>query len=123
MSLLNKEIELLLTDKLVHKKDENILNAEIEFDRNFIGFDGHFPDNPVLPGVIMIRIMVKMYELHRKMDYALSVIKKAKFAGPVFAGDVVMFSVKADERESGVELSGKVSKSGKNISKVFLGLE
>ncbi len=123
MSLLDAQIKKIVKDKLVYQENESTVSAEIKFTENFIGFHGHFPNNPVLPGVVMIKVVIKIYELYKGKEYVLSVIKKAKFAEPVFAGDIILFSVKADEGEDGIKLMGKVIKSEKNIAKISLVLQ
>lgn len=34
--------------------EENGFSKSFIFDADFIGFDGHFPDNPILPGVVQL---------------------------------------------------------------------
>ncbi len=34
--------------------DSDEFSKSFTFDADFIGFDGHFPDNPILPGVVQL---------------------------------------------------------------------
>ena len=56
--------------------------------------DGHFPDNPVVPGVILCEILAQSTcmllagELSGDIETYLTGIEKAKFKAPVRPGDV-----------------------------------
>ncbi|MCK5098228.1 MAG: hypothetical protein KAR45_08985 [Desulfobacteraceae bacterium] len=121
MSLINQQINELIKDKLEYQNDS--LNVQVKFDENFIGFQGHFPGNPVLPGVVMIKTMTLMYELYKKKEFTLSQIKQAKFIEPVFADTLTSFFVKSNIDKEGIKLQGKVFKSEKVIAKISLILQ
>ncbi len=42
-------------------------------------FDGHFPGNPVTPGVVQLQIVKEILESHFKKDLSLKIISKCKF--------------------------------------------
>lgn len=62
-------------------------------------FVGHFPENPIMPGVIMIETMAQAAALlverpHLKgQNFVLSAIKGAKFRKPVIPGDCLHLQV------------------------------
>ena len=58
------------TDKLVVQIG---LNAKHKI------FDGHFPDNPVTPGVVQLQIVKEILEVHFKKELGLKIISKCKF--------------------------------------------
>ena len=118
MSRLNRQLTELIKDELKYIDPD--LNATIKFNKNFIGFKGHFPENPVLPGVVMIKVMTIMLELYKQNKYILSQIKKAKFIEPVFAETDTLFSIRSDENIDGIKLQGKVFNSKKIIAKISL---
>jgi len=121
MSVFSEQITQLLKDKLEFHNGN--LNAQLQFDKNFIGFKGHFPGNPVLPGVVMIKVMTRMYEVYKKKEYRLSEIKKAKFIEPIFVDTMTRFYIKVDENKEGIKLNGKVLKMEKIIAKISLVLQ
>ncbi len=121
MSLLNKQITELIKNKISYK--DHGITAEIKFDKNFIGFIGHFPDNPVLPGVIIIKVMTQMYELFNNKRYVLSQIKQAKFIEPVLSDTTVSIFIKSDKNPDGVRLDGKMVRTDKIIAKISLVLQ
>ncbi len=118
MSLIHRQINKLIKGRLEYLDDS--LNVKIKFDKNFIGFQGHFPDNPVLPGVVMIKTMISMYELYKKKSFTLSQIKQAKFIEPVLADTFISFFVKSKSDDKGILLQGKVIKTKKIIAKISL---
>jgi len=121
MSKIDQEITDLLINNL--KFSDKTLSSRIKFDKNFIGFHGHFPDNPVLPGIIMIKVMIKMYELFREKDFFLSKIKKSKFIEPVLHNNYVTFKVTDKSNLNGVNLQGQVQKQEKTIAKISIILQ
>ncbi len=121
MSVLSNEIDALIKNSMDYY--DSTLSLSIKFPGNFIGFQGHFPNNPVLPGVVMIKVMIKMYEIFKKKPYVLSQIKQTKFMGPVFANDVVLFTQNTTQEKDEIKLTGKILKSDKIISKISLVLK
>ncbi|MDF3033134.1 MAG: 3-hydroxyacyl-(acyl-carrier-protein) dehydratase [Alphaproteobacteria bacterium] len=71
-------------------------------------FQGHFPDKPILPGVLIIEAMaqtaavlvMKTLSLEDKLVYFMSV-EEAKFRKPVTPGDVMRLKV-TKEKNRGV---------------------
>ena len=86
--------EVLIPGK--HGKSEKL------FSENEYFFKGHFPDNPIVPGVIIIEAMAqtagivvsyKLKEFKEKSVLFMSV-NKAKFRKPIFPDEIVSFEVK-----------------------------
>ena len=121
MSLIRNQIDELIKDKIVVQ--DLTLTTQIKFNKSFLGFIGHFPNNPILPGIVIIFVMIRMYELYKNQKYTLSQIKLAKFIEPVSDETMISFFVKSDIDKDGIKLSGKVLKSDKIISKISLILQ
>ncbi|MGE5237772.1 MAG: 3-hydroxyacyl-ACP dehydratase FabZ [Chloroflexota bacterium] len=71
-------------------------------------FQGHFPDNPVMPGVLIVEAMAQVAGIlafksgaEGKAVYFLS-IEKVKFRKPVLPGDQLRFEVKVVHMRGGV---------------------
>ena len=78
-----------------HGKSEKLFSTNEYF------FKGHFPDNPIVPGVIIIEAMAqtagivvsyKLREFKEKSVLFMSV-NKAKFRKPIFPNEKVSFEV------------------------------
>ena len=72
------------------------------FKENEYFFKGHFPGNPIVPGVIIVEAMAqtagivvsyKLREFKEKSVLFMSV-NKAKFRKPIFPDEIVSFEVK-----------------------------
>ncbi len=71
-------------------------------------FQGHFPDNPIMPGVLIIEAMAQVAGILAFRSgvmgnsvYFMS-IEKAKFRKPVFPGDQLRFEVKVTHKRNNV---------------------
>jgi len=60
-------------------KDDNSINAEITFNEEHDIFKGHFPNNPIVPGVIQVQIIKDIAEKGLKKKLLLSNSKNIKF--------------------------------------------
>lgn len=106
----------LLVDRIVH----------LELDKKVIGlksvtvnepfFEGHFPDQPVMPGVLIIEAMAQtggILMLNSFIDPSSKLvlfmgIDKAKFRKPVVPGDQLVFEVEMISKKSKVvRMKGK----------------
>lgn len=64
--------------------EDNGLNAEFLFPKEFIGFQGHFENNPILPGICKIQAVIVMYEkFHNQKKFFLTEVMQAKYFLPV----------------------------------------
>tara|TARA_B100000963_G_C22500726_1_gene613652 strand:- start:121 stop:555 length:435 start_codon:yes stop_codon:yes gene_type:complete len=72
------------------------------FSDNEYFFEGHFPNNPIVPGVIIVEAMaqtagiVVSYKLREYSDKSVLFmsVNKAKFRKPILPNDTVKFEVK-----------------------------
>ncbi len=59
------------------------------FDADFSGFDGHFPGQPILPGVFMITAAVVTLEEMHARGVQISEVHKSRFQAPIDPGQEV----------------------------------
>ena len=59
------------------------VSAHFLFPKEFIGFQGHFHNNPVLPGICKIQAVVAMHEKFKQRTFRLAEVQQAKFFLPV----------------------------------------
>ena len=90
---------------------DNTLTANFLFPADFLGFKGHFPGKPILPGVCEIQAALLMLEESKKKNILLKEIVQVKFFSPVSCGQKLTFKL-----EEKPELNGEVSIKGIMIS-------
>ena len=92
---------MLLVDRVVSLVADGQIHAvkAVSFNEQF--FQGHFPGNPVMPGVLIIEAMAQVSGIlafksgmQGSSVYFMS-IDKVKFRKPVMPGDQLRFEVKA----------------------------
>ena len=102
-----------------HGKSEKLFTANEYF------FKGHFPNNPIVPGVIIVEAMAqtagivvsyKLKEFKEKSVLFMSV-NKAKFRKPILPNDQVSFEVKIQNKVRDVyKFSGTCLKNNVKVS-------
>jgi len=65
--------------KSIEKLQENSFNVQIHLDKEHDIFKGHFPGNPVLPGVCMVQIMKEISSKITQENLQLKTSKSIKF--------------------------------------------
>ncbi len=88
----------LLVDRILECRDEKTVVALKNVTYNEWFFPGHFPGNPVMPGVLIIEAMAQASSVvvntilggrGDDLSYYLAGIEKARFRGIVRPGDVL----------------------------------
>ncbi|MGV0846998.1 3-hydroxyacyl-ACP dehydratase [Empedobacter falsenii] len=73
----------LYTIKNTEKIDENNFKVRIELNPNHQVFKGHFPNNPITPGVCMMQIIKEITEGFVSKDLFLSKVSNVKFMATI----------------------------------------
>ncbi|MBL6863555.1 MAG: 3-hydroxyacyl-ACP dehydratase FabZ [Rhodospirillales bacterium] len=111
MEMIPHRYPFLMIDRVSHlipnKSAIGIKNVSI----NEPHFQGHFPDKPIMPGVLIIEAMAQTAgvlvvhslgnETHGKLVYFMSV-ENAKFRNPVLPGDVLKIHVETKQHRKSV---------------------
>lgn len=93
-------------------------------------FTGHFPDNPVMPGVLQIEAMAQTAGIIVLMSFPeeersgnnvyFMTVDEVKFRKPVLPGDVVEFHVKKEQAVRNVfKFRGEARVEGKLVSQAI----
>ena len=88
------------TCEIIKSGEEGIGNKIFSPDEYF--FKGHFPNMPIVPGVILIESMAqtagivvsKKYEKYEDKSVLFMSVSKAKFRKPVYPNEKIIFHVK-----------------------------
>ncbi len=136
-NLLNKNITELLPhrkpflfiDRIISIEGKNKIVAEKKVNKEEDYLKGHFPGNPIVPGVLIIESMaqasgiISAYSIGELQGlYFLSRISDIKFKNPVFPGDTLIINVEVLDRFGEVvkthawcEVNGRVVAEGELV--------
>lgn len=100
--------------------------------------ESHFPDNPILPGVIMIEAIAQLAgiaaqegdpEERTPADYRLAAVSQAKILGTARPGDQLLIEVEISgtmggliQAEGSIEIDGKVNGNSSTIARAQITL-
>ena len=119
MSPLARQIRECMSELEV--AENGILTARFVFPADFLGFQGHFPDRPVLPAVCEIQAALAMLEASKKTEVELREIKLAKFSTPVTCDEEVVYACSmAMESQDGAVVKATLAKDGKSVARFKL---
>ena len=116
MEKLPHRYPFLLVDRIIKLiPDERILALKnVTINEPF--FQGHFPENPIMPGVLIVEAMAQAgavlaaksldMDFHNSLVYFMG-IDKVKFRKPVTPGDQLIFEIKfLKQRRNVFKMSG-----------------
>ena len=115
----------LLIDKIINYAPKESITALKNVTCNEPFFEGHFPNNPIVPGVIIVEAMaqtagiVVSYDLREFNDKSVLFmsVSKAKFRKPILPEDNVNFEVKFINRVKQVyKFNGFATKNNVKVS-------
>jgi len=116
-SKIRNEIDAYIK-KITCNEQENKFSAQFAFPSSFIGFKGHFPDNPILPGLCQIQCILVLLSRVLKKNIILNSIKKIRFLNTVLPGEIILLSGSAELQGEQLEARFQITKKhdGKEIN-------
>ncbi|MCH2022532.1 MAG: bifunctional UDP-3-O-[3-hydroxymyristoyl] N-acetylglucosamine deacetylase/3-hydroxyacyl-ACP dehydratase [Saprospiraceae bacterium] len=126
---LQHRFPFLLIDKIIELSDKHVVGVK-NVTMNEPYFMGHFPDNPVMPGVLQIEAMAQTggilvmenVEDPHDWDTFFLRIKNALFRHPVLPGDTILFKMEliSPIRRGLCEMTGKAYVGNKLVCEAEL---
>ena len=111
MDLLPHRYPFLLLDKIVECTPHERITATKKITADEPYFEGHFPGNPVMPGVLVIETMaqaggvlshISNGDIEPRPLYFLAGIDAARFRRPVMPGDLLTVCVEKQKVKRGI---------------------
>lgn len=111
MELLPHRYPFLLVDRVNELEQGKSLAAIKNVTINEPFFQGHFPGQPIMPGVLVLEAMAQatgllafssMGDAHKSKLYMLVGIDKARFRGQVFPGDQLVLNITLKRNMRGI---------------------
>lgn len=75
------------------KKSDNSIYAAIQVKKESLWFRGHFPDNPILPGIAQLSMVFDLIQQSNDNEKKIKKIHKTKFRQPVKPDDTIKITV------------------------------
>lgn len=119
MSKLTRAIKPCMSDLKLNR--DNTLTASFVFPTDFLGFKGHFPGKPILPGVCEIQAALLMLEEFKNKAVLLKEIVQVKFFLPLSCNEKINFALEEKLEPNGeVSLKVQVSKEKERAAEMHL---
>ncbi len=118
----------LLVDAILEMEPERIVGVK-NVSVNEPYFPGHFPDFPVMPGVLIVEAMaqvagvlvLKQMEDRKNKLVLLATIEEAKFRRPVRPGDQLRIEMKVAKRKASVaKMHGTATVDGNVVAEAIV---
>jgi 3-hydroxyacyl-[acyl-carrier-protein] dehydratase len=132
IELIPHRYPFLLVDKVIEaKKDKKKIVTIKNVTINESFFQGHFPDEPIMPGVLIIEAMAQSAgilhflssstEQAKKSEVRFLGIDKCRFRRPVLPGDQIRFEIEAITHKRSIwKFKGEASVNGQLVAEAEL---
>ena len=97
-------------------------SATIRFPPDFLGFQGHFPGLPVVPGVCLVDAVARLCARRAGGPVRIATLENVKFFQPVGPGQPVDLRATFRERGGQDEVRASLSHAGKPVAEIVLRL-
>ncbi|MGD2278527.1 MAG: 3-hydroxyacyl-ACP dehydratase FabZ [Candidatus Omnitrophota bacterium] len=129
MELIPHRYPFLLVDRVIDYEEEKWIKAVKNVTMSESFFQGHFPQEPIMPGVLIIEalaqaggILAMLASENRDKLAFFMTIDKAKFRKPVVPGDQILLHVFDAKRvrQNIIQFHGEASVDGKRVCEADL---
>ena len=118
MNTLRKQLGESLS--LTRTAEDGGFSASLALPDSFVGFQGHFPGNPVVPGVCLVQAVLLAAERVLGKPVRLDEVKVAKFFSPLLAGQVAEIVGNVAAVGATAEVAATLTSAGRKVAHVSL---
>ncbi|MBS1765773.1 MAG: 3-hydroxyacyl-ACP dehydratase [Bacteroidetes bacterium] len=93
----------------IQNHEQGVYRIRLNVDHDI--FKGHFPENPVTPGVVMIQMLTELMNIHCEKGVRLISVSSCKFSKTLnpFEFPFVNFILKTSAADENVQVSAQVA--------------
>ncbi|QJC37747.1 3-hydroxyacyl-ACP dehydratase FabZ [Enterobacteriaceae endosymbiont of Donacia bicoloricornis] len=122
LSILPHRYPFILVDRIIAFKKFTFLNAIKNISINEPYFQGHFPQKPIYPGVLLLESMIQTTGLllfksinNKNFFYYLTGIDKVRFKSPAFPGDQIILESNLEKQKNSLIYFNSLAKINNKI--------
>jgi 3-hydroxymyristoyl/3-hydroxydecanoyl-(acyl carrier protein) dehydratase len=97
--------------------DQTTAEAQLYFSNSFVGFDGHFPGSPLLPGILMMKTGLLISEISVGKHLCVKKVKHAKFAKSIFPGQKVNLNINLKVQKDSIQINAALTHNKETCAK------
>jgi 3-hydroxyacyl-[acyl-carrier-protein] dehydratase len=121
MSQMQTELDACMME--FHQESEHHIQACFRFPATFAGFKGHFPGQPILPGICMVQAVLCMLRAWENQPVRLREIALAKFYAVVKPGDTITIDGQVAPELEPAEIKAKLTSQDERVAELRLKYE
>lgn len=104
----------------MQSQDSDSFQGTLCLNEDFVGYKGHFPDQPVLPGICMIDAVLLAAQEHLGRNLRIQTVKSAKFYSPARPGDRLTVEGEVEGEDPEWRISGAITSGNGRVGKIRL---
>jgi 3-hydroxyacyl-[acyl-carrier-protein] dehydratase len=119
-----KSMKAVVAQSLLRSEplSDQSIRGEFCFDLEWELFKGHFPDRPILPGVVEIELVRFLAETLQGRSLDIAAVPKAKFLKPLGPAKLFTATVHLKEVDAGIEVNGELWDESEKAAEICLRL-
>ncbi|MFO7749232.1 MAG: hypothetical protein R6V54_03980 [Desulfobacteraceae bacterium] len=120
MSLYQELTQSLIS---VSSQKEETIHGIFCFNKDLTMFKGHFPNAPILPGILQFEMVKLALERALNTFFSIRSIGKSKFSGPIHPGDIIELTIKVNGDQERLKAKAVLKTEKKAVGKLNLTVE
>lgn len=116
--------EIMNSMSAVKSLEDHGIQAAFKFEKNFLGFQGHFENHPILPGICKIQAVLAMYEKFYGRSFRLKEAVVAKYLSTVTAEEeITIRCVSKSDQEDTFQVKAVIERRSEKVAQLQLVIE